>query len=218
MAEISPSIMSADYSKVFETIRDFEGKTESIHIDVMDDKFVPNYTLDKFNPEFVEKLKGRDIVKNVHLMVEDHLKWSKEFCEAGSNEVAFHFETGKTKEGLELIRDYGVKAGVAIKLVTQPQALEGFFGVLDFVVVMSIEPGFAGQSFNPEALPRLEWLHENYAKPYGGKVWVDGGVKMGVAKQCAQAGADVLVSANAIFKGPRPNFLDNLKELQKDVE
>ncbi|MFH1056581.1 MAG: ribulose-phosphate 3-epimerase [Candidatus Micrarchaeota archaeon] len=217
MAVISPSVLSADYSKIFETISSLEGKTESIHIDVMDDKFVPNYTLDRFNPEFVEKLKGRNIIKNVHLMVEDHLKWSKEFCEAGSDEVSFHFETGRTKEGIELIKSYDVKAGLALKLATQPQQLEEFFPRLDFIVVMSIEPGFAGQSFKPEAVQRIKWLHENYAKPYGGKIWVDGGVKMGIAKECAQAGADVLVSANAIFKGPREGFLDNLKDLQQDA-
>ncbi|HLC38085.1 MAG TPA: ribulose-phosphate 3-epimerase, partial [Candidatus Norongarragalinales archaeon] len=208
MAEISPSIMSADYSKIFETIRDFEGKADSVHIDVMDNEFVPNYTLDRFNPEFVEKLKGREITKNVHLMVQEHLKWAKAYCEAGSDEIAFHFETGKTKEGLELVKDYGIKAGLAIKLATPPQALEEFFPLMDFVMIMSIEPGFAGQTFKPEALPRIKWFKENFGETYGGKVWVDGGVKMGVAKQCAQAGADILVSANAIFKGPQPDFLD----------
>jgi len=216
MAEISPSIISADYQRIFEIVKKLEGKAKSIHVDVMDSKFVPNFTLDHFNPDFMRKLDGTSVIKNVHLMVENNLHWCKQFCEAGSDEVSFHIEAGEASECIELIRDYGIKAGLAIKPATPPEKIEHFFSRVDFVIVMSVEPGFAGQSFMANALPKLEWLHEHYAKPFGGKVWVDGGVTIENAKQCAQSGADVLVAAKAVF-GSSGNFLENLSELQGEV-
>lgn len=217
MAEISPSILSADFNSIFQIINDLEGKVESVHLDIMDDKFVPNYTLDRFNPEFVSQLKGRNIVKNVHLMVEDHLKWGKEFAEAGSDEIAFHYETGKIEEGIAQIKKYGIRAGMSIKPATQPQALEKYFPDLDFILVMSVEPGFSGQAFMPNALPKIKWLKENYAVPYGGKIWVDGGVKKGIATECVKAGVDSMVISSAIFNDKAP-FLDNLAELKKEID
>jgi len=216
LAEISPSILSADYLKIFEIIRGLEGKANSIHIDVMDNIFVPNDTFDRFNPEFISKLRESKITKNVHLMVQDHLKWCEEFAKAGADEIAFHFETGKTAEGIKLLKDHGVHAGVAIKPATPPEAIENFLDELDFVVVMSVEPGFAGQSFMPGALPKLRWLKHNFAEPFGGKVWIDGGVRKDNARQCAEAGADVLVAASAIFNS-NADFLGNLKELQAEI-
>ena len=218
MPEIAPSILSAEYRKIFEVLRELEMKADLIHIDVMDDQFVPNNTLDRFNPEFVAKLKNFYFTKNVHLMVKEHLKWCEAFAKAGADQIAFHFETGRTREGIELLKDNKVKAGVSIKPATQPEALTPFLGDLDFVLVMSVEPGFAGQEFLPSALPKIKWLKENFAEPYGGKVWVDGGIKKGIARQCAEAGADVLIAASAVFNSKQPDFLKNLKELQDEVE
>ena len=216
MHEISPSILSANYSQIFQIIEDLQGKANRIHIDVMDNVFVPNDTFDRFNPEFVSKLSEFKIIKNVHLMVQDHLKWCEAFAKAGSDEIAFHFETGKTAEGIKLLKDHGVKAGLAIKPATPPEAIENFLEDLDFVVVMSVEPGFAGQSFTPSALPKLRWLDHNFEEPFGGKVWIDGGVRKENARECVEAGADVLVAASAIFNS-NGDFLANLKELEKSL-
>ncbi|MEM4255115.1 MAG: ribulose-phosphate 3-epimerase [Candidatus Norongarragalinales archaeon] len=216
MAEISPSILAADYSKIFEIVQKLEGRAKSIHVDVMDNKFVPNYTLDRFNPEFMRKLDGISVTKNVHLMVEDNLHWTKEFCKAGSDEIAFHVEAGKTVECIELVRDYGIKAGLAIKPKTQPKEIEHFLPRLDFVLVMSVEPGFAGQKFMPNALSKLKWLREHYVEAHGGKVWVDGGVTAENARQCAEAGASVLVAAKAVFS-VGGDFLENLSGLQRKI-
>lgn len=216
MPFISPSILSADYSNIKNILRELQGNVESIHIDVMDGKFVPNRTLEQFHPEFVQEISGFELVKNVHLMVEDHLKWAEAFAVAGAQEVSFHFETGKTAEGLELLKEHSVNAGVAIKPGTPAEALEEFLPDMDFVMVMSVEPGYAGQAFLPSAIPKLEWLKEHFAEEYGGIIWVDGGVKKENAKLCAEAGAEMLVAASAIFNKSGP-FLQNLRELQDIV-
>ncbi len=191
---------------------------ESIHLDIMDDKFVPNRTLERFSPAFVAKIRetGVSMVKNVHLMVEDHLKWGKEYAEAGSEEIAFHFEAGKVREGIAQLKDYGIRKGLSVKPATPPQAIEKHFAELDFVLVMSVEPGFSGRAFLPSALEKIRWLKENYSRPYDGKIWVDGGVKKGIAGECVKAGADSLVVSSAIFNGKAP-FLENLAELKREI-
>jgi len=215
MPSISPSILSVEPAKIAGVVKKLEGKTESVHIDVMDDKFVPNNTLDRMNPQLVAGLDGVKIVKNVHLMVEDHLHWSEAFCKAGADEVAFHYEAGKVEEGIALIKKHGVKVGIAIKPKTQPQEIASFFPKLDFVLVMSVEPGFGGQAFMPASLDKIKWLEENYSKEYGGKIWVDGGVNDDTSVQCARAGADVLVIGNALFK--HADFLSKLGEFQGKI-
>ncbi len=212
MPNISPSILSLEPAKIVDVVKKLEGKAESVHIDVMDDKFVPNYTLDRMNPELVEKINDVKIIKNVHLMVEHHLQWSEKFCKAGADEVAFHYEAGKVEEGIELIENYGVKVGLSIKPNTSPQEISEFLPELDFVLVMSVEPGFGGQSFMPNSLDKIRWLKENYSKNHGGKIWVDGGINKETAPLCTQAGADILVVGNALFKDG--NFLETLLEFQ----
>lgn len=212
MPNISPSILSVEPSKIVDVVRKLEGKAESVHIDVMDNKFVPNFTLDRMNPELVDKISEVEIIKNVHLMVEDHLHWSEKFCKVDADEVAFHYEAGKVDEGIELIENYGAKVGLSIKPDTRPQELSEFLSKLDFVLVMSVEPGFGGQKFMTDSLDKIRWLKENYSKKYGGKIWVDGGVNEETAPLCTQAGADVLVVGNALFKNP--NYLEKLKEFQ----
>ena len=215
MPSISPSILSVEPAKIAGVVKKLEGKSESVHIDVMDGKFVPNNTLDRMNPQLVRGISGVKIVKNVHLMVEDHLHWSEKFCEAGADEVAFHYETGKVDEGITLIKGHGVKVGIAIKPKTQPREIASFFPKLDFVLVMSVEPGFGGQAFMPESLSKISWLRENYSREYGGKIWVDGGVNDETGVECARAGADFLVAGNALFK--HADFLAKLSEMQGKI-
>lgn len=193
---VAPSILSADFSRLGEDIRDIErGGADLIHVDVMDGRFVPNITI---GPCVIKS--ARKVTKlpfDVHLMIEEPLKYVKDFRDAGSDWITIHSEAtrdiGKT---LEEIKRLGAKAGISIKPGTENEEIKPFLEKVDLVLVMTVEPGFGGQSFMPEMVRKVKELRPIY----GGMISVDGGVNAENAKLCAEAGADILVAGSYVFK------------------
>ena len=192
---ISPSILSADFAHLAEEIRDVEkAGCEMIHVDVMDGHFVPNLTI---GPPVVEAIRRvTKLTLDVHLMIDEPLQYVDEFIKAGSDIVTFHVEaTKKVGETLDKIKKGGAKAGLSVKPKTGIDAVYPFLSSVDLVLVMTVEPGFGGQSFMPEMMDKIKQLK----KRFSGHISVDGGINSRTASQALQAGANVLVAGTAIF-------------------
>jgi ribulose-phosphate 3-epimerase len=195
---IAPSILSADFSRLGAEIEDVErAGCDIIHVDVMDGHFVPNLTI---GPPVVKAL--RKITKlplDVHLMIEEPVRYLADFRKAGADWITVHVEAAKNPgETLEQIRKSGAKAGISMRPGTPVSAIEPFLDKLDLVLVMTVEPGFGGQSFMPEQLEKVRFLKSRFR----GMISVDGGVNSETAAACLEAGADVLVAGTAVFGQP----------------
>lgn len=191
---IAPSILSADFGKLDEEIASVEPYCDWISVDVMDGHFVPNITV---GMPVVKCLKTKLPIE-CHLMIEHPEKYIEEFAKAGAQIVSVHYEAmlEKTETVLKRIRELGCKASLAIKPATAVEMVEKYLPLMDAAVVMSVEPGFGGQKFMPEALDKIRWLREH--KPELDIV-VDGGVNAETAKLCREAGANVLVAGSYVF-------------------
>lgn len=196
MVELSGSLLGADFGKIQSEVSRLEKFVDSWHVDVMDNKFVPNNTLDKFPPAFVKNLQtGKP--QDVHLMVEKPSKYFEGYALAGCSSITFHCEAGcNYTKAIDAIHDLGVKAGISLKPKTPVSAIEKFLPLVDVVLVMSVEPGFGGQSFMPSALDKIEELRRKDA----GDIAVDGGINEITGKQCEEAGANILIAGTALFK------------------
>ena len=196
MAELSGSLLGADFARIQSEVSRVETFVDSWHVDVMDNKFVPNNTLDKFPASFVKNLKtGKP--QDVHLMVENPSKYFEGYALAGASSITFHCESGcNYAKAIDAIHDFGVKAGVSLKPKTPVSAIEKLLPLVDIVLVMSVEPGFGGQSFMPVALDKIEELRRKDA----GDIAVDGGINEITGKQCEEAGANILIAGTALFK------------------
>ncbi len=205
MVQIVPSILSADFARLGEEIQKVEqGGATMLHIDIMDGHFVPNLTV---GPPVVRSI--RKITKmtlDVHLMVTDPDKYAPVFIEAGADQVLVHLEAAKHLDGtLRTIQSEGVPAGVVINPATPVSMLEDVLGLADYVLVMSVNPGFGGQQFIPRALDKIRAL-DRKRKELGLNfaIEIDGGVNAGNVAEIVRAGCDWLVSGASIFHSPDP--------------
>ena len=198
MAKIAPSILSADFANLTIALNQCQqAGADLIHIDVMDGHFVPNLTI---GPVVVKDIRrNTDIPLDVHLMIESPKQYISEFVKAGSDWITVHVEACKdVKQVLSRIRSFGKKAGISLRPGTSLSSIEPFLNDVDLVLVMSVEPGFGGQSFLPESVNRIQTMKRLIgSRPV--EISVDGGIKLSNAKRLIDAGADILVVGSGIF-------------------
>lgn len=214
MTKIAPSILSADFAKLGEEIKDVErGGADYIHVDVMDGHFVPNITI---GPLIVDAIRPiTTLPLDVHLMIENPDLYIPTFLKAGADIISVHQEAcPHLHRTIQLIKDQGVKAGVVINPATPVEMIKETLSYVDLVLVMTVNPGFGGQSFIHETLPKIKQLDElRKEKQYRFELEVDGGVNIETAKLCTDAGADVLVAGSAIFnKEDRQEAIAKIRE------
>ena len=203
MIKIAPSILSADFLKLGEEILAVEkGGADYIHIDVMDGHFVPNITI---GPLIVEAI--RPITKlplDVHLMIENPDQYIEAFAKAGADYITVHVEACRhLHRTIQKIKSFGIKAGVVLNPATPVESIQHVIGDIDMVLLMSVNPGFGGQKFIPEVLPKIRKVKEMAEqKGVNLEIEIDGGVNPETAKQCMEAGANVLVAGSAIYNQP----------------
>ena len=212
MVKISPSILSADFSRLCDELRRCEkGGADVIHLDVMDGHFVPNIT---FGPVVIKSIrKCTKIPFEAHLMIERPDKYAKNFVEAGSDIILVHREIGiPIKNLLRKIKNYGVEVGIVINPETPFENVKEFLEDVEYLLIMGVHPGFAGQSFIESTLDKIREAREYIEKEgLNVQIEVDGGVKQHNAKKIIEAGANILVAASAIFRG---DVVENIKKFK----
>ena len=217
MIKIAPSILSADFSALLEDVRQAEaGGAEYLHIDVMDGHFVPNITI---GPLVVKALRPHcGMCFDVHLMIENPDSYIEQFIEAGADLVTVHAEGVRhLHRTITLIRAKGAKAGVALNPATCPDVLEYVLPLADLILLMTVNPGFGGQAFIPEVLPKIRAVREMLtAKGLNPEIQVDGGINAATAEAVVRAGANVLVAGAAVFNGG--DIAGNLQRLRQAAE
>ncbi len=196
---IAPSILSADFSRLAEEIRDVEkAGCDVIHVDVMDGHFVPNLTIGPVVVKWIRKITRLPL--DVHLMIEEPSRYLEDFKKAGADWITVHYEACETdlKAVLDRIRAMGLKRGVSIKPATPAEVLEPFLPEIDLILIMTVEPGFGGQAFMEESVHKIPVLR----KKFRGLISVDGGINAETAKKTLAAGADILVAGTSVFGKP----------------
>mgnify|MGYP003340969978 CR=1 FL=1 len=210
--KISPSILSADFSKLGEEIKALEAAgADYIHIDVMDGHFVPNLTI---GPEVIKNL--RPVTKlpfDVHLMITPVDPLIESFAKAGADIITFHPEaTSNIKNTIEKIKSFNKKVGISLKPKSEIKLIENYLAEIDLILIMSVEPGFGGQKFMPEVLSKLKSLKQLVnSKKLSIDLEIDGGINFTNSKDAIEAGANVLVSGSTIFK-------ENNRDLSKNIK
>lgn len=200
MIELAPSILSADFAHLGDQVeRATAGGGSVIHVDIMDGHFVPNITI---GPPVVKSLrKATRLPLDCHLMIENPDQYIGEFAEAGADWISVHQEACRhLNRSLNLIKSHGCRAGVVINPATPVETLSEVLDFVDYVLVMSVNPGFGGQKFIPETLHKIRKLAEiRTERAYGYRIEVDGGVAMETVAEVVRAGAEILVAGNAVF-------------------
>ncbi len=210
--KISPSILSADFSILGDEIKSLEkAGADLIHIDVMDGHFVPNITM---GPPIIKQIrKCTKLPFDVHLMISPVEKYIKAFADAGSDIITLHPEaTDNLKRAVQTVKFFGKKAGVSLNPKTPISALMDVINDIDLILIMSVNPGFAGQSFMGEVLPKVTELRKMINdKKLKIDIEIDGGINFETAPLAVKAGANILVSGTTIFSG---SLKDNIQKLR----
>ena len=210
--KISPSILSADFSILGDEIKNLEkAGADLIHVDVMDGHFVPNITM---GPPIIRAIrKCTKLPFDVHLMISPVEKYIKAFADAGSDIITLHPEaTDNLKRAIQTIKSHGKKAGVSLNPKTPISALMDVINDIDLILIMSVNPGFAGQSFMSEVLPKVSELRKMINdKKLKIDIEIDGGINFETAPLAVKAGANILVSGTTIFSG---SLKDNIQKLR----
>jgi len=194
---IAPSILSADFSKLGSEIAEVEkAGCDLIHVDVMDGNFVPNLTIGPVVISWIRKTTKLPL--DVHLMIDEPIRYLNEFRKAGSDWITVHVEACQdVAKTLKEIKASGARCGLSLRPKTPLSAIEPYLAMLDLVLVMTVEPGFGGQSFMPEMMEKVRELR----KKFSGHISVDGGISAATIKETEQAGANIFVAGSAIFGG-----------------
>lgn len=205
MALIAPSLLSADFlhlQKDCEMLHN--SNADWFHIDIMDGRFVPNISFGPMIIDFIRKLSGK--IFDVHLMIKEPEKYAEVFKNAGADNLTIHIEACRhLHRNIQQIKNLGMKAGVAINPHTPVESLKEILRDIDIVCIMSVNPGFGGQSFIPHTLDKIRKLKEMIkAQNCNALIEVDGGITIVNAKTIIEAGADVLVAGNSVFKSSDP--------------
>jgi ribulose-phosphate 3-epimerase len=214
--KIAPSILSADFARLGEQVREAEeGGADWIHVDVMDGHFVPNITIGPLIAEAVRRSTSLPI--DAHLMIEAPERYLRSFADAGVDVITVHVETcPHLHRTLQQIREMGLRAGVALNPATPVDAIAEAIPYLDMVLVMSVNPGFGGQSFIPTSIAKVRRVRELVTTRAEGavEIQVDGGITGSTIRQGVEAGATVLVAGSAVYSGDRP-VADNIAILRR---
>ncbi|HVX07114.1 ribulose-phosphate 3-epimerase [Humibacter sp.] len=206
MARINPSILAADFVNMERDLARI-ASADLVHVDVMDNHFVPNLT---FGPQMVGRIQDVSAIPlDVHLMIDDPERWAPGYAELGAASVTFHVEASSDPVALaRRLRDRGARAGIALKPGTEPDPYLELLDEFDQVLVMTVEPGFGGQSFMPETMPKLRRLRDAVTAR-GLDVWlqVDGGITEETIATAAESGADTFVAGSAVFRSDDPSAM-----------
>ena len=209
--QISPSILSADFSQLKNEIKKLEqAGADMIHVDVMDGHFVPNLTI---GPPVIKSLRNHtNLPFDVHLMISPVHKYIKDYADAGANIITIHPEATKDlKESIKHIRDLGKKVGVSLNPETSVKTIENFLEDIDLVLIMSVHPGFGGQKFMPKVLEKVRKLRNIInEKKLELDIEIDGGIDFDNNKMVIEAGANILVSGTTIFKKNNGDIKKNI--------
>ena len=208
---VSPSVLACNYGYAADDVKKvYEAGAQYLHLDIMDGVFVPNIS---FGPDFIKALRPHSkAVFDTHLMIIDPIRYIDAFVNAGSDMITIHVEScDNVEETLKYIKSKGIKAGVVIKPATPVSAVEPFLPLIDMILIMSVEPGFGGQSFMPIALDKLREARALIEKSgYNIDLEVDGGVNAKNINEIIEAGANVIVAGSAVFKSEDPAEAVNL--------
>lgn len=219
MVKVSPSILSADFVNLERDIRALgPAGADYVHVDVMDGQFVPNISIGIPVVEAIRRISPLPL--DVHLMIDRPLRYVERFCKAGADILTIHIEADTQEHNLEAlrrIRELGVRAAISVKPATPAEAVLPYLELCSLVLVMTVEPGFGGQSFMADMMPKITEIRRYVTeKGLSCEIEVDGGVNETTGKTCVEAGADVLVAGSAYFKAPDPAaFVAALHALRK---
>lgn len=213
---IAPSILSADFAELgAEIARVEQAGAQLLHVDVMDGNFVPNLTI---GMPVVKSIKPKSkIPLDVHLMIDKPERYIEEFIKAGADYLTIHVESTENAQAcLQQIKSFNIKAGITLRPGTSLSTIEKYLPFVDLVLVMSVEPGFGGQSFRADQLEKVKQLVTlRKTNPTKFLIEIDGGVNSETAPLCWQAGCDILVAGSAVFKGEKTvaNYQKNIESL-----
>ena len=212
MIKIAPSLLSADFSRLAEELETIEGGADVLHLDVMDGHFVPNITI---GPPIVKALRGRTKLPfDCHLMIEEPQKYIGAFLDAGANMISIHVEAEPhLQRALQMIRDGGAMAGIAINPATSGESLSAAIEFCDYILVMTVNPGFGGQKFIEPVVPKIRHISRLIReRGLQVEIEVDGGIDARTAPHVVVAGASILVAGSAVFGKPdRPKAMEEIR-------